>query len=97
MSSYDSDDDLYDDPPQDGGAYVDDGDPIDRFVDELMPDGLEWRRMVTSYPRASLAVAAVGGYLLGRNRGLTLLGAFSGFVMHQVGQNVEDFLADWME
>ena len=92
-ATYDPDDDRY----EDAEPFVDQGDPIDHFVDELMPDGLEWRRLVTSYPRSSLAVAAVGGYMLGRNRGLALLGAFTGFLMHQVGQNVEEFLSDWME
>ncbi|MDA8020324.1 MAG: hypothetical protein MPN21_23035 [Thermoanaerobaculia bacterium] len=92
-STYESDDE----PIEEAEPFVDSGDPVDRFIDELMPDGLEWRRMVRSYPRASLAAAAVGGYLLGRNRGLALLGAFTGFLMHQVGQNVEEFLADWRE
>ena len=37
------------------------GDFADQLIDELMPEELDWRRVVTSYPVASLAVAAVGG------------------------------------
>ncbi len=71
-------------------------DPADRFVDELMPEGVEWRRLVQTYPHVALGVAAAGGFLLGRQRGLALLGALSGFVVHEVGRNVETFLSDMM-
>lgn len=69
----------------------------DRFVDDLMPEGVEWRRLVTTYPKSALAVAAAGGFLLGRRRGSALLAAASGFVVHEVGRNVETFLAEMME
>lgn len=95
MSS--QDDDFDDDTYDTHGADTVDADPVERFVDDLMPEGVEWRRLVTTYPRSSLAVAAAAGFLLGRHRGLALMGALSGFVVHQVGQNVETFLADWME
>lgn len=99
MPSHDADYDSesYDDRYRDDSYQTVDADPVERFVDDLMPEGVEWRRLVTTYPRSSLAVAATAGFLLGRNRGLALLGALSGFVVHQVGENVESFLADWME
>ena len=49
----------------------------EEFLDELLPEDLEWESVVLTYPLCSLAVAAVGGYLLGRRSGQVILGAFS--------------------
>jgi len=39
---------------------------VEELVDELVPEGLEWERMVVRYPIPALLVAAVGGFLLMR-------------------------------
>lgn len=61
----------------------------ERLVDELVPIGVEWRRLVHDYPRAALGVAAVSGFLLGRTRGLSVAAALSGFVMGEVAHGLE--------
>ena len=49
----------------------------DDVVDEVMPSELDWQRLVRRYPIASITIAAVGGYVLGRNRGQEILVALS--------------------
>ena len=66
----------------------------DGLVDELLPDELDWRHMVTSYPVASLAVAAVGGYLLGRARGTAMVGALAVFASETVSKNVNALIGE---
>jgi hypothetical protein len=53
--------------------------PADRFLDELMPPELEWRRVVRRHPIPALLVAAGVGYWLGRSRrGAALTEAVAG-------------------
>lgn len=66
----------------------------DQLVDELLPDELDWRRLVTSYPIASLTAAAVGGYLLGRARGTLIVGALGAFASETVSRNVNALIGD---
>jgi hypothetical protein len=46
-----------------------------RFLDELLPEELEWERVVRTYPLVALAVAGVAGYLLGLRSGAPILAA----------------------
>ncbi len=46
-----------------------------RFLDDLLPQELEWERLVRSYPLAALVVAGVAGYLLGARSGGPILAA----------------------
>jgi hypothetical protein len=46
-----------------------------RFLDDLLPEELEWERLVRSYPIAALVVAGVAGYLLGTRSGGPILAA----------------------
>jgi hypothetical protein len=46
-----------------------------RLLDELLPEELEWERMVRTYPLAALLVAGVAGYLLGLRSGAPILAA----------------------
>ena len=66
----------------------------DQLVDELVPDELDWRRLLVSYPLASLAVAAAGGYLLGRSRGASMVGALGAFATQTVSKNVNALLGE---
>ncbi len=70
------------------------GDFADQLLDELMPDELDWRHVVTSYPIASLTVAAVGGYLLGRSRGSSMVGALGAFASATVSRNVNALIGE---
>ena len=64
----------------------------DSVVDELMPSDFDWRRTIRKYPLASLAVAALGGYVLGRSRGEEILASLSLFAADTVSGQVNDLL-----
>jgi hypothetical protein len=66
----------------------------DRFVDDLLPEELDWRRMVRSYPLPVLAAAAVGGFLLGRRHGDEIVAALRAFVDREVSKNVQSLLGE---
>jgi hypothetical protein len=66
----------------------------DELLDELLPDELDWRRLVTTYPVTSLALAAVGGYLLGRSRGVAIVGALATFAATTVARNVNALIGE---
>lgn len=64
----------------------------DRIVDEVLPDGFDWRRMVTTYPLPSLAVAAIAGYLLARLRGETVVAGVAAVAGETLLGGAEEFL-----
>ena len=66
----------------------------DRWVDELVPEDLDWRRLVRRYPMASVAVATTAGFLLGRNHGAALVAAVSAFAVREVSNNLVSALGD---
>jgi hypothetical protein len=77
--------------PQPGakpGARVDGF--VDEVLDELFPASLDWRHLVTSYPRTSVAVAALAGFLVARKRGGLVLAALTSYVAAQFGDAVVD-------
>ena len=65
---------------------------VDELIDELLPEGLDWERLVVTYPLPALAVAAVGGFLLGRGPGREILAARAGFAGAQVAVNLNQRL-----
>jgi hypothetical protein len=62
------------------------------LVDELMPEGFDWERLVCEYPLPALLLAAIGGFFLGRQRGPQILAALSGFAAAEVSRNVNGVL-----
>lgn len=76
--------------------FVDDGahppSTIDNLLDEILPEELEWERLVRSYPLPALAVAAAGGLLLGLTHGSTIMSAVTGYLGAQVSRNVSQVL-----
>lgn len=66
----------------------------DEVVDELLPIDFDWRRLVCAYPLPALAVAAAGGFLLGRRHGPALVAAATAFVTEEVTRNVHSLLQD---
>ena len=64
------------------------------LVDEVMPESFDWERLVTRYPIPALAVAAIGGFVLGRTRGTTILNALSDFAADQVTGQVNRALGE---
>ena len=62
-------------------------------VDELAPEGLDWRDWVRRYPIPALAIAAVGGYLLGRDRGAEILESAGSRAAETISDNVDQLIA----
>ena len=81
--------------------FVDDSEhrpsTIDDFLDEILPEDLEWERMVRSYPLPAVALAAVGGFLLGLSHGTAIVSAVSGYLSAQVSRNVSQVLGRDLE
>ena len=67
---------------------------VDRVLDELLPEELEWRRLVVRYPLAAVGVAAALGFVLGRWHGETVVAAASGFIASEVSDRVGSLLGD---
>jgi len=65
---------------------------VEELVDELVPEGLDWERMVVRYPIPALLVAAVGGFYVGRRHGPEILKAVSGIAAAEVSRNVGHLL-----
>ena len=50
---------------------------IDNILDEILPEELEWERLVRSYPLPAIAAAAAGGFLLAFTHGPAIVSAVS--------------------
>jgi hypothetical protein len=61
---------------------------VEELIDEIVPEGVDWQRLVVRYPISSLLVAAVGGFFLGRRHGPEIVGALSTFAAGEVSRNV---------
>lgn len=64
----------------------------DRFLDQLVAEELEWRRWVTRYPKSSLALAALGGFVLGRVRGRQIVASLGAYAADTLTEGVNEFL-----
>jgi hypothetical protein len=84
------DDDLRGDLAEGGGERS----AADDLLDTFLPQQLEWRRLVYDYPLPALAVAALGGYWLGRTRGSRILGALTAFAAANVTRAANDILGE---
>jgi len=60
----------------------------DELLDDLLPESLDWRQLVCSYPIPALIVSGLGGFFLGRRHGADILDALSSFAAHEVDKNV---------
>ena len=76
------------DPDSNGEAVASTGSAADRIVDEILPDGLDWRHLVRSYPLPAVAVAALGGFLIGRKHGTFLWSSAASFAVREVSSNI---------
>ena len=66
---------------------------IDELIDEIVPDGFDWERLVVNYPIPALLLAALGGFLVGRRHGTDIIAAISGFAAAEVSRNVEQLFS----
>ncbi len=70
------------------------GSAADQVVDELLPEELDWSDLVMRYPKSSVALAALGGFLLGRSRGSEIVEALSAFAVDRVTDGVNQYLGE---
>lgn len=66
----------------------------DELLDEVLPAELDWERLVRTYPKTSLIVAALGGLLLARSRGPALLGAIGSLAAARVTSQFGELLGE---
>jgi len=64
----------------------------DEILDEILPEEIDWRQLVRSYPKSTLTLAAVAGFLLGRSRGRKLIHDVTQFVADSVDEGLNEFL-----
>jgi len=64
----------------------------DEGMDEVLPAELDWQRLGRRYPIASITIAAIGGYVLGRNRGEEIVPALSNHAADLVSGQVNSIL-----
>jgi hypothetical protein len=67
------------------------------LLDGLLPEGLQWQDLVRAYPLPSLALAALGGFLVGRSHGPAIVNAVSTFAAAEVAKNVSSLLGQEIE
>ena len=65
---------------------------VEELLGELVPEGLDWQKLVVRYPIPALLAAAVGGFYVGRRHGLEILKALSGLAAAEVSRNVGQLL-----
>lgn len=68
------------------------GSIVDEIIDEIVPEGLDWERLVRTYPLPALALAALGGFFLGFRHGPEILQAASSFAAAEVSKNVSQIM-----
>jgi hypothetical protein len=66
----------------------------DQWIDGLIPEEIEWRRLVIKYPRISIGLAFVAGYLIGRTQGKALVAAAGAVAIEEISRVVEDSVGD---
>lgn len=67
---------------------------VDGVLDDLLPDDLDWRALVCSYPVPALVLSGLGGFLLGSRHGNEIIRALSRFASREVDRNISTFLGD---
>lgn len=66
----------------------------DDLIDQLLPERVDWRRLVGQHPWPAVGLAALGGYLLGRSRGTAVIAALSAFAANAVADGVNEALGE---
>ena len=84
---FDDEDDLLADRAGGRDSF---GSLADELIDDLVPPQVDWRRIVQRHPWPALLVVGLGGYLLGRSQGKTLLRAVSALAVARVEAEVLD-------
>ncbi|MEO8503490.1 MAG: hypothetical protein ABI609_06290 [Acidobacteriota bacterium] len=77
-----------------GGADEGDSSLVDDFIDRLIPEHVDWRKLVRDHPWPAVGLAAIGGYFLARSRGSAVIAALSGFAANAVADGVNEALGE---
>ena len=62
---------------------------VDDWIDDVVPEELDWRELVSSYPIASMVVVAAGGFYLGATHGSRIIEALRDLVSQRVEDTAE--------
>jgi hypothetical protein len=68
------------------------GSIVEEIIDEIVPEELDWERLVRTYPLPAVALVALGGFFLGFRHGPEILQAVSGFAAAEVSKNVSQII-----
>jgi len=63
----------------------------DQWVDEVLPEALDWQQWVREHPLPSLGVAAFVGYVVGRYQGDRLMGLAKDVVRQQLDDSISRY------
>jgi|GEM_PF-2919888 len=75
-----------------GSAYGAQRDLPERWIDELLPEDLDWEALVRSYPIPCLLAATAFGFAVGRSHGPAILDALISFAGSRASEALEDVL-----
>lgn len=64
------------------------GSMVEEVLNEVLPEGLDWERLVRTYPIPAVLLAAVGGFLIGRSHGTAILAGLSTYAASEMSKNV---------
>lgn len=65
---------------------------VENLIDEIVPEGLDWERLVVTYPLPAIGLVALGGFFLGFRHGSEILRALSGYVTSEVTRNIGNLM-----
>lgn len=68
------------------------GSIVEEIIDEIVPEELDWERLVRTYPLPAVALVALGGFFLGFRHGPEILQAVSSFAAAEVSKNVSQII-----
>jgi len=68
------------------------GSTVMGLIDEVLPEELDWERLVRTYPLPALALAAIGGFVLALRHGPEIVSAVSSYAASEMSRNVGDVL-----
>ena len=66
----------------------------DAIIDELLPEQVDWERLVRSYPLPALALAAAAGFYLAVSRGPVVVSAVTGWAAGEMTRRVNDLVGE---
>lgn len=66
----------------------------DEVLDDVLPEELDWRHMVRSYPLPVLFLSGIGGFFLGSRHGNEIISAMSNFASREIDRNISKFRGD---